>query len=171
MTEDLKATLEELGPGYRAVVARLRAPFEERSVRDASLITHHSSFFASTATFPRWLVAASFAAAIGFAVVFLRNVTATNYPSSRWALDSPSAPAVYTAAYASDEFALQAILDSQRRDGSWSNDFLTRQNAAALRRAHDDASRVAYKRAVRYLRTKGLSPLSEAEMSTRAMML
>ena len=42
------------------------------------------------------------------------------------------------------------------------------QNAAALRKANDEASQIAYKRAVRYLRTKGLGPISDAELQERS---
>ena len=102
----------------------------------------------------------------------IKNFPTTIFHSSFFIFHSSpstsSAPAVYTVAYASDEFALRAILDSQRSDGSWSNDYLTMQNAAALRRAHDEASQIAYKRAVRYLRTKGLGPISDAELRERS---
>ena len=60
-----------------------------------------------------------------------------------------------------------AIVRTQHADGSWDNDFLTRQNAAALRAASGDAPRIAYRRAVRYLRAKGLTPLSDAELRAR----
>ncbi|MBQ6137808.1 MAG: hypothetical protein IJI73_10615, partial [Kiritimatiellae bacterium] len=60
-----------------------------------------------------------------------------------------------------------AILASQRADGSWTNDFITRQNAAALRRGESAAAKVAYRRAVRYLRSRGLSPLSDEELRDR----
>ena len=42
------------------------------------------------------------------------------------------------------------------------------QNAAALRKAGDAASQIAYKRAVRYLRTKGLDPISDLELEQRS---
>ena len=138
MTKDLEETLNELGPEYRSVVARLRAPFVPRPRR-----------------YVPYLVAASLVAAVAVSAVFLRPAERPSYT-------------VYTVAYANDEFALRAILASQQSDGSWSNDYLTMQNAAALRRAHDETSQIAYKRAVRYLRTKGLGPISDAELQERS---
>lgn len=140
MTKDLETTLAELGPEYRSVVNRLRAPFAPRpSVRPLP-----------------YLVAAALTAVAAFSVFLI--------PSS---VENRSFT-VYTAAYANDAHALQAILASQKNDGSWSNDYLTMQNAAALRRAADEASRIAYKRAVRYLRTKGLDPISDEELQRRS---
>ncbi|MBR1921790.1 MAG: hypothetical protein IJ829_07315, partial [Kiritimatiellae bacterium] len=74
---------------------------------------------------------------------------------------------VYTIAYAPTEEALEELVASQRADGSWGNDFLTRQNAAALRSSPDARMQIAYRRAVRYLRTKGLAPLSDGELKSR----
>ena len=42
-----------------------------------------------------------------------------------------------------------------------------RRSAAALRASGDERMRVAYRRAVRYLRTKGLAPLTDAELKAR----
>ena len=162
MTKDLEDTLNELGPEYRSVVDRLlsmpSAPgttLSAPSTRHQALSTRH------------YLLAASLLLVVSLAIW---NLTSTTLHSSLLPLHSSpsSAPAVYTVAYASDEFALRAILDSQQSDGSWSNDYLTMQNAAALRKANDEASQIAYKRAVRYLRTKGLGPLSDDEFQRRS---
>lgn len=148
MSRDLDNTIEELGPEYRAVVKRLRAPFSPRPSLGVG----------------RYLVAASAFLVLGLSVW---RYNAIDPDSSSDSASAVSAPRVYTVAYASDEFALKAILDSQRNDGSWSNDYVTMQNAAALRRANDELSRIAYKRAVRYLRTKGLDPISDDELARR----
>ena len=153
MTEDLERTLSELGPGYREMVSRLKAPFEEEAGNGNRL------GFICGPRFARFLLAASLTLALAVSAVFLT-------PSGRTPYGGNSCT-VYTAAYAEDEFALRAILASQRADGSWQNDFLTRQNAAALRKLHDENSRIAYKRAVRYLRSKGLAPLSDEELNRR----
>ena len=171
MTKDLEDTLNELGPEYRSVVDRLlsmpSAPGIELSApstRHQALSTRHYALGTR-----HYLLAASLLLVVSLAIW---NFTSTIFHSSFFIFHSSpspsSAPAVYTVAYASDEFALRAILDSQRSDGSWSNDYLTMQNAAALRRAHDEASQIAYKRAVRYLRTKGLGPISDAELQERS---
>lgn len=146
MTKDLEETLNELGPEYRSVVGRLRAPFA--APRRSPL---------------PYLLAASLIAVVGFSIWCLPGSECRREGSAA------SAPRVYTVAYANDEYALQAIVDSQQSDGSWSNDYLTMQNAAALRKAGDTASQIAYKRAVRYLRTKGLDPISDAELRQRSV--
>ena len=157
MTRDLEDTLKELGPEYRPVVNRLRAPFADSRVQRRPCRNRVVPY----------LLAASLLLVLSFAVW---SVTSGSGDSEFLASGSSRAPAVYTVAYASDEFALRAIIDSQRSDGSWSNDYLTMQNAAALRRAHDEASQIAYKRAVRYLRTKGLGPISEDELKRRSVL-
>ena len=158
MNKDLENTLDELGPGYRRFVTQLRAPFAE--VRPP--VVFHVR-----------LLAASVVLVLAFTAVFLsstsnlRPPTSTLRPSTSDLQPSSSRPRIYTAAYASDAYALAAILGSQRRDGSWSNDYLTMQNAAALRKSGAEAAIVAYKKAVRYLRSKGLAPLSDEELNRR----
>ena len=156
MTKDLENTLKELGPEYRSVVDRLRAPFAENGDARSASAVRRPVFGASGA----YLLAASLALVFGLAVWM--------FPKTAPRASSVAAPRVYTVAYASDEFALKAIVDSQQSDGSWSNDYLTMQNAAALRKAGDAASQIAYKRAVRYLRTKGLDPISDLELEQRS---
>ena len=155
MNEDLESTINELGPEYRAVVARLRSACE---VEPSG--TRVSSF-------PRtewrrhvgYLVAASLLVALGLSI-FMQD--AANAPREPYA-----GARVYTVAYAPTEEALEIIVASQRTDGSWSNDFITRQNAAALRVSDDARMKIAYRRAVRYLRSKGLSPLTDEELKLR----
>ena len=48
------------------------------------------------------------------------------------------------------------MIATQNPDGSWKNDFLTRRNAAALRASSDPAAQIAYKKAMRNLRTRGI---------------
>jgi len=104
-----------------------------------------------------YLVAASLLVFLGLGVLF-REPTVRGTSDSRM---------VYTVAYAPDETALASILASQRPDGSWDNDFITRQNAAALRNAPDANMHIAYKKAVRYLKSRGLRPLSDDELKAR----
>ena len=155
MNGDLESTLNELGPEYRDVVARLKTAreVEPSGTRDCS--------------FPRtewkrrvgYLVAASLPVALGLSI-FMQD--AANAPREPYA-----GVKVYTVAYAPTEEALEVIVASQRADGSWSNDFITRQNAAALRASDDARMKIAYRRAVRYLRSKGLSPLTDDELKVR----
>ena len=149
MTKDLEGTLAELGAGYREVVERLRAC--EIEPRAAALRTRR------LAPLP-YLAAASVAAAlVGIACMFSSGRSAAQDGARR----------VYTAAYEGGDAAIEAMVSSQRADGSWANDFLTLQNAAALREAGGKAS-VAYKKAARYLRSRGLRPLTEEELRLRA---
>jgi len=48
------------------------------------------------------------------------------------------------------------MIASQNADGSWQNDFLTRRNAAVLAKCDGMEARVAYKKAMRNLRAKGI---------------
>jgi len=144
MTKDLEDTLAELGPEYRAVVDRLLGT--PRPVR----------------TLPRLgtlAAAASVLVLLGLGFLF-REPAVPRADSFRTA---------YTAAYASDDAALASILASQRADGSWGNDFITCQNAAVLRGARDEAQHIAYKKALRYLRSRGLRPLSDDELRARVV--
>ena len=161
MNADLEKTVGELGPGYRDVVARLRAAREVEPARFG--IKDRAPGRAATWCGARspfsYLAAASLVAALALAVLYVMprgGGAAAEVPLT-----------VYTVAYAPTEEALEAIVASQRADGSWSNDFLTRQNAAALRASGEDRMRVAYRRAVRYLRSKGLSPLTDEELRQR----
>lgn len=154
MTEDLKETLAELGPEYQAVVDRLRAPFSETGtplVGDAPR------------RYVRWLpktVGVLAAASLAGVLAFANRNSVSDRTFHAHA-------ATYAVAYARDAAALEAIVASQRSDGSWESDFLTCQNAAALRGVDTADARVAYKKAVRYLRTKGLVPIDDAELRRR----
>ena len=174
MNGDLENTLNELGPEYRDVVARLRSAREvEPSARvgacaPAALVLAPGkaglvpgAWCRARTIFRRvgYLVAASLAVALGLSI-FMQD--AAKAPREPYA-----GAKVYTVAYAPTEEALEIIVASQRADGSWSNDFITRQNAAALRASDDARMKIAYRRAVRYLRSKGLSPLTDDELKVR----
>lgn len=157
MTTDLDETLSDLGPGFRQVVERLRS---------AETLTPRPMCVRRRRAFPlswrRCAAAALNAAALACALSF-----------GFWRCAAPVAVSdsgvrrVYTAAYSADAAAVAAIVASQRADGSWTNDFLTRQNAAALAAATDVGARIAYKKAVRYLRARGLRPLTAKELDAR----
>ena len=159
MNRDLEETLYELGPGYRTVASRLLAAREVEPSGIGGRPTADER--RPTAVVRHWrpLLAASVVAVLGLSFMFL---------------DSPKTPSraerfkVYTVAYAPTEEALETIVATQRANGSWSNDFLTRQNAAALRSSQDARMKIAYRRAVRYLRSKGLAPLTDEELKARS---
>lgn len=155
MNGDLESTLNELGPEYRDVVARLRSAREVEPSGTRAFSLPRTEWWRRAG----YLAAASLAVALGLSI-FMQD--AANAPREPYA-----GAKVYTIAYAPTEEALETIVASQRADGSWSNDFITRQNAAALRASDDARMKIAYRRAVRYLRSKGLSPLTDDELKVR----
>ena len=136
MNRDLEEQLKEMGPEYRAVVDRLRAA---REAGDGE--TRRTS---ETRETRGWLLAASLLAVIGLSVVFMASNV--QHPTSN--ARSP-APRDYT-------MSVEEMIRTQNADGSWKNDFLTRQNAAALKLCDSAEARVAYKKAVRNLRVRGV---------------
>ena len=155
MNGDLESTLNELGPEYRDVVARLKTAREVEPSGTCDFSFPRTEWWRRAG----YLAAASLAVALGLSI-FMQD--AANAPREPYA-----GVKVYTVAYAPTEEALEVIVASQRADGSWSNDFLTRQTAAALRASDDARMKIAYRRAVRYLRSKGLSPLTDDELKVR----
>ena len=165
MSRDLEETLDELGPGYRAVVDRLKGAYEPRC-REVRLpaAPPRPSFGRVTGWGVGYLVAASLLVFVALGVLFRSPRPAESRLYTVGVAPSVSA---YTLAYVSDAQAIGAIVATQRPDGSWANDFVTRQNAAALRGESGPSARVAYKKAVRYLRSRGLRPLSDGELRSR----
>ena len=162
MNRDLDEQLDEMGPDYRAVVGRLVGacrPVDEGSLRKPSI----GKFGCLASRSAVCLVAASLLALLGVAVCFLNGKPAAE---KVYTVRVSDARLAYTLAYATSEESVKALIGSQNADGSWSNDFQTRQNAAALRGRPEAA--VAYKKAVRYLRSKGLEPLSDVELRQRS---
>ena len=134
MSKDLEETLDEMGPEYRAVVARLRAAYEDAGEATAGRGLRIGG----------WLVAASLLFLLGMGVFF-------------WVI--PGSRAVRASlARAPHEYVMsvEEMIASQNADGSWQNDFLTRRNAEALRVCSTPAARIAYKKALRNLRSKGV---------------
>lgn len=157
MNADLESTLDELGPGYREMVLRMRrnCDFSPASCRR----THWMSLSAL-----KYSAAAALTLAIGFSAVFFSQSRVTSQGCGKLR-NSHSSP--YVLAYGGAE-ATEEILRTQKADGSWENDFLTRQNAAALRRVA--AASVAYRKALRYLRSRGLAPLTDDELRSRSQL-
>ena len=154
MNADLAETLAELGPGYRAIVDRMKGAFGDADGSAVRVGTWSAAFWRRAA-----LVAASLLLCLGGAWLLA--------PRRAPAAPDASARSAYVLAYSRDAATLDRLVRTQLADGSWGNDFLTRQNAAALRAASGEAPRIAYRRAVRYLRTRGLAPLSDDELRAR----
>ena len=62
----------------------------------------------------------------------------------------------YRLALVADEASIGEIIRTQNADGSWNNDFLTKRNAAALKSCTVADARIAYKKAMRNLRLRGV---------------
>ena len=134
MNRDLEAQLSEMGDAYRAVVDRLKAGREaERTVeaREARKSARG------------WLVAASLALIVALGSTCL------------WQSSRPSRHVPHSAPH---EFSMsvEEMIATQNADGGWKSDFLTRQNAAALKLCDSREARIAYKKAMRNLRVRGL---------------
>ena len=141
MSKDLEEQLDEMGPEYRAVVARLRGaetapPHEVLLLRGGSVSLAHDR---------RWLMAASLLVILGLSAIFIQSNNRTIEHSNNF----PFGPREYRA-------SVPEMIATQNPDGSWKNDFLTRRNAAALKACGDPAARIAYKKAARNLRLRGI---------------
>jgi len=137
MSKDLEEQLKELGPECQAVVDRLR---EAKTVEPKTVGLGRRS--RSTA---EWLVAASLLVAVCLSIVFLAA-----QPSTFNLQPSP--------AYGAREYrqSVSEMIATQRPDGGWQNDFLTRRNAEVLAKCEGESARIAYKKALRNLRSKGI---------------
>ena len=131
MSRDLDEQLNEMGPEYRKVVARLRAA-QSAGTRDEGRGTRG------------WLVAASLILFVGLGVFF--------------SIPQPRNPATPRHSHGAPEYraSVPEMIATQNPDGSWKNDFLTRRNAAALKVCGDPAAQIAYRKAVRNLRLRGI---------------
>lgn len=156
MTEDFKETLNELGPEYIKVVKKLKK-ISEIEPRNGKIFVKRSVFFKRIGV----LLAASLTLVIAMTFYFVKS----NWDKKGIAEIDISASKPYFLAFnLTDERSIEEIKRTQKPDGSWHNDLLTRQNATALKKV--DESSLAYRKAMRYLRSKGLSPLSDSEFQS-----
>ena len=143
MSRDLEEQLFEMGPEYRAVVMRLcgaetAPPHEGEKVSGGGSVSlPHGR---------RWLVAASLILLVGLGVFFQTSRISQTFRTSQ---PSPRGAHEY-------QMDVAEMIVTQNPDGSWKNDFLTRRNAAALKVCGDPAAQIAYKKAVRNLRLRGI---------------
>ena len=143
MNRDLEEQLNEMGPAYRAVALRLRAAWEvESRCRSSGSSQFSRSSGTSTAGKLAYLVAASLLVVLGLSVVFFQT-------SQTFQTSCVRGPREYRA-------SVSEMIATQNPDGSWQNDFLTRRNAEALKLCGDPAAQVAYRKAVRNLRVRGV---------------
>lgn len=146
MTKDLEETLREMGPEYRTVVDRLVSAYEPVSAEklsDPPAVRLGRIVGWSAA----YLVAASLLVLVGVAALFRPTDAAR---SSSVGLPSNE----YRLAQSRSDAAVAEIIRTQNPDGSWKTDYLTRQNAAALKFCSSDAAQIAYRKAMRNLRVR-----------------
>ena len=136
MSRDLEEQVNEMGPAYRAVVARLKGA----ATAGREMATGETRVTRGTRG---WLIAASLLIAIALAVPCLSRLSRPSCPSSFLP------PREYRA-------SVDEMIATQNPDGSWKNDFLTRRNAETLKLCGDPAAQVAYKKAMRNLRVRGV---------------
>ena len=148
MTKDLEETLAGMGPAYRALVDRLvaGAEAEPRPGRPTLAFPSRSRVFGRQPL----LAAASLLILLGLGFVFLGR------DERPGAAQTFGAAHEYCLAETPDGEAVAEMIRTQNADGSWRNDFLTRRNAAALSHSSLAEARVAYKKAMRNLRVRGL---------------
>jgi len=146
MTKDLEETLRELGPEYRTVVDRLVSAYEplpagKPSAPPVGRVGHIVGWSAA------YLVAASLLVLVGVAVLFRAAPVAPcavrTVPTNEYSL-----------AQSRSDAAVAELIRTQNPDGSWKTDYLTRQNAAALKLCPDAAAQIAYRKAMRNLRVR-----------------
>ena len=160
MTKDLEETLNELGPGYREVVDRLVDAYEPKrfDAPAAGMRAQEARRGRVSGWMVGYLVAASLAIFLGVGVFFGAQAhrRAASVPSRVYTVRASTAENEYRLAIVRDDVALQEIIRTQNPDGSWKNDFLTKQNCAALRLCSWPEAQVAYKKAMRNLRCRAI---------------
>lgn len=148
MNRDLEEQLNEMGPAYRAVVNRLVGAYEEPQ----TAVPRRFRLTASAC-----LLAASVVFLLGMTVFFLAGRPGGSETAPRvYTVRAGEGARAYLLARTKDPEAIREILRTQKPDGGWGSDFLTRQNAEALRLCKGEAARIAYKKALRNLRARGL---------------
>ncbi len=162
MTEDLERTLNELGPGCREVVERLKAapcPWADVAKRAERRVGGaRGACGRGIVRTVGYLAAASLLAVAGLCVVFGVS-RAREAPAARarvYTVRATTAENEYRLALIRDDAAVQEMIRTQNPDGSWKNDFLTRRNAEALKGCRSPEAQLAYRKALRNLRARGL---------------
>jgi len=138
MTKDLEETLNGMPLGYREVVARLKASAEVVPVKRRSLHV------------PLLMAAGFIAVFLGLSIIFnaMRPI-GTEGTQQR-------GPREYVLSAQTGLEAALEIVRTQKTDGSWQNDYLTRRYIAVLKDCPDARVQLAYRRALRNLRVRGL---------------
>ena len=154
MSRDLERQLEEMGPAYRTVVARLRAA---REVEPGGQRTKDSRQRPLSAVFCplSYLVAASLLVLLGLGVVLFQTIKQSNNSPSLYTVRVTDAQTEYTRAELRGDELVKELIRTQNPDGSWKDDALTRRNAEVLRTCKSDEAQAAYRKAIDNLRSRG----------------
>ncbi len=154
MSRDLEEQLNELGPEYREVVSRLRAAYRPLEVERPAGAAHPARIVGWSAAY---LVAASLLVLVGLVAIFrAKGPRAVEAAAPVYTVRVTDAASAYRLAEIRNDAAVKEMIRTQNPDGSWRNDFLTRRNAAALANCRDADACIAYKKAMRNLRSRGL---------------
>ena len=155
MSRDLERQLEEMGPAYRTVVARLRAA---REVEPGGQRTKDSRQRPLSAVFCplSYLVAASLLVLLGLGVVLFQTIKQSNNSPSLYTVRVTDAQTEYTRAELRGDELVKELIRTQKPDGSWKDDALTRRNAEVLRTCGSEEAQAAYRKAIDNLRSRGL---------------
>ena len=167
MNRDLEEQLNEMGPAYRKVVERLKAA---REVEPGGQRTKDSRQRPLSAVFRplSCLVAASLLVLLGLGVLFFqsnnhpitqspnRTITQSNNSPSLYTVRVTDAQTELTFAELRGDEAVKEIIRTQKPDGSWQDDALTRRNAELLRTCRGEEAQAAYRKAIDNLRARGL---------------
>ena len=157
MNRDLEEQVNEMGPEYREVVGKLLSAYrpigdlrpaapEVRAPRSES---RRGRIVGWTAAY---LVAASLLVFAGLAVLFRASEPEGKVCTVR----AGEAATEYSLAYIRNDKAIREMIRTQNPDGSWKTDFLTRQNALALAECEGAEAKLAYRKAMRNLRRRGI---------------
>lgn len=138
MNADLEATLKELGPEYSELAWKMKSAFAPEPVQRRVRVGY--------------LLAASLAVVLALASLVRLGSGSSEVLSPVGRDCDGRINNEYALAFRQDQAAVSELLRTQRADGGWGNEFLTRQNIAALRVCGDPAARIAVKRGMRHLR-------------------
>ena len=165
MSRDLERQLEEMGPAYRTVVARLRAArevepggqrTEDKGQRTKDSRQRRLPFIRRSLPY---LVAATLLVLLGFGVLFLQSNNRTIEQSNNspcYTVRVTDAQTEYTHAELRGDELVKELIRTQNPDGSWKDDALTRRNAEVLRTCRSVEAQAAYRKAIDNLRSRGL---------------
>jgi len=150
MNADLERQLDEMGPEYRAIAAKIVGAFDcdaARTLRPPPARRRSAP----------WLAIGLSAAAAVALFLCLGLLFRGGEGDKVYTVRVADAGAEYLLAHIRGDEAVKELIRTQRPDGSWGSDFLTRQNARALKRSGAPEAQIAYKKAMRNLKSRGIS--------------